>query len=336
MNRPDQPIGANDLTPELRTDNHRVMLRIRRIEEAIVRHYGEGEMRCPTHLCIGQEAIPAGVSAHLRREDLVFSGHRSHGHYLAKGGDLRAMLAELYGRETGCAKGRGGSQHLIDLASGFVASAPILAGTVPIAVGAAWGMRQDGDDRVAVVYFGDGATEEGIFHESVNYASVHRLPVIFVCENNLYSVHSPMDVRQPSGRSVAALGVAHAVPSVTIDGNDVDSVWLHAADAIQRARRRDGPSLIECQTYRFLEHCGPKEDDDLGYRSATEVDEWRASCPLVRSEAALRRDGLLSPAILESFEKAISAEIDEAIAFAKASPFPDPHTMADFTYPAPV
>jgi TPP-dependent pyruvate/acetoin dehydrogenase alpha subunit len=309
------------------------MLRIRRIEEAIVRLYPLHEMRCPTHLCIGQEAVPVGISAHLRQDDLVFSGHRSHGHYLAKGGDLKSMLAELYGRSGGCAGGRGGSQHLIDLSAGFVASAPILSGTVPIAVGAAWGIKQRREDRVALVYFGDGATEEGIFHESVNYAAVHCLPAIFICENNLYSVHSAMNVRQPEGRNIADVGAAHAVRSDIIDGNDIEAVWRHGRDAVNRARTGQGPTLLECMTYRLLEHCGPREDGELGYREAAEIEFWKARCPVIRSETLLRQEDLLSDSDLKGLEMSFADEIDRAVEFARASPFPDPAEMADFTYP---
>ena len=211
-----------------RLDLYREMLRIRLVEERIGDLYAEQEMRCPTHLSIGQEAPPVGVSAHLRRDDLVFSGHRSHAHYLAKGGDLKAMLAELYGRETGCAAGKGGSQHLIDLDCGFMGSAPILASTISVGVGAAWAARLDGHDKVFVIYFGDGATEEGTFHEALNFAGTHRLAVVFVCENNLYSVHSALDVRQPN-RPIHSLAPAHGLHALHGDGNDVDVVHDLAA-----------------------------------------------------------------------------------------------------------
>ena len=328
----DNGVPALSVTERLRL--HEEMLRIRRVEEAIARLYPQQEMRCPTHLCIGQEAIPVGTSAHLKPADYVFSGHRSHGHYLAKGGDLRTMMAEIYGRATGCAAGRGGSQHLIDLEAGFVASAPILAGTVPIAVGAAMGAVRNGEDRISVVYIGDGATEEGIFHEAVNYASVRKLPVLFICENNLYSVHSAMDVRQPQGRSVADIGKGHGIPGLTADGNDVETVWRLAGEAVARARAGGGPTLLEFITYRWMEHCGPNGDINLGYRSAAEFEEWRAKCPIVRAEAALHRDDLIGPQALEALEGRIGQEIDAAVAFARQSPFPEPGSYADFTYPA--
>lgn len=290
----------------------REMLRIRLVEERIGARYGEQEMRCPTHLCIGQEAPPVGVCAHLRPQDLVFSNHRSHGHYLAKGGDLPAMIAELYGRATGCADGKGGSQHLIDLAAGFMGSAPILASTISVGVGAAWAAKLDGRDEVSAIFFGDGATEEGAFHEAMNFAAVARLPVVFVCENNLYSVHSAMGIRQPP-RAVAALGPAHGMPAARIDGNDADAVWAAAKVAVERAIAGEGPALIECMTYRWREHCGPNGDIQLGYRSQPELDAWAAYDPV-----ALYRGRV--PA--EEFETEIEAEIDAAFDHAIASPFP--------------
>jgi TPP-dependent pyruvate/acetoin dehydrogenase alpha subunit len=313
---------------------HQGMLRIRRVEEAIARLYPQQEIRCPTHLCTGQEAVPVGTAAHLRKTDYVFSGHRSHGHYLAKGGELRSMIAELYGRESGCAAGRGGSQHLIDLEAGFVASAPILAGTIPIAVGAAFGSVRNGEDRVTVVFFGDAATEEGVFHEALNYASVRKLPIVFVCENNLYSVHSGMDVRQPPGRSIADIGKAHAVPGLTADGNDVEEVWRVARAAIARARIGGGPSLIEFMTYRWMEHCGPNDDLLLGYRTASELYEWRRRCPIARSEAGLRRDRAVDDDALKAAEARIYEEIEAAVTFARQSNFPDASRLTEFTYPA--
>lgn len=326
-----------DATAELASDNrlamYRQMLRIRLVEEAIAARYGEQEMRCPTHLCIGQEAPPVGVSAHLRRSDLVFSGHRSHGHYLAKGGDLNAMLAELYGRATGCAGGKGGSQHLIDLAAGFIGSAPILASTISVGVGAAWGAVMNGEDRIVVVYFGDGATEEGAFHEAMNFAGVKRLPVIFVCENNLYSVHSKLDVRQPR-RPIFALGAAHGVAALQSDGNDVDVVHDLAREATTRARGGAGATLIELATYRWKEHCGPHDDTDLGYRSAEELLDWKKRDPVAAYADRLHGDGLLNGEKEASLRVEITGEIDAAFRFAKASPFPAASALMSHVYPA--
>lgn len=309
------------------------MLRIRMIEEAIAERYSEQEMRCPTHLCIGQEAPPVGVSANLEHRDLVFSGHRSHGHYLAKGGDLKSMLAELYGRATGCAGGKGGSQHLIDLASGFAGSAPILASTISVAVGAAWGAVMAKENRVVVAYFGDGATEEGAFHEALNFAGVHRLPILFVCENNLYSVHSALDIRQPN-RAIADLAPAHGMTGVQGDGNDVEHIHSIAAEAVNRARRGEGPSILEFATYRWAEHCGPNDDINLNYRSAEELAEWKARDPLIISRENLVSAGLLDAAGENKLRTDFEAEIEEAFTFAKASPFPDASQLASHVYPS--
>lgn len=307
------------------------MLRIRMVEEAIVAHYPEQEMRCPTHLCIGQEAPPAGVSAYLRNQDLVFSGHRSHGHYLAKGGDLKAMFAELYGRVTGCARGKGGSQHLVDLAHGFVSSAPILASTIPVAAGAAWGAVMAGEDRVVVAYLGDGATEEGAFHEALNFAGTKRLPILFVCENNLYSVHSALGVRQPD-RPIAALGAANGMAAGSGDGNDVEAVAALAKAAVTRARAGEGPTLLELFTYRWKEHCGPASDVGLGYRSAAELDAWMARDPLIIARQRLVAAGGLDDTQDDDLRRAIRAEIEDAIAFARQSPFPEPAELYRHLY----
>lgn len=326
-------LGRPGPAPDTQVAMHKCMLRIRRVEEAIAKRYAQQEMRCPTHLCIGQEGVPAAFGALAERNDKFYSAHRSHGHYLAKGGDLRAMLAELHGRETGCARGRGGSQHLIDLDAGFVASAPILAGTVPIAVGTAMSIKWRRLASVVVVFFGDGAIEEGACHESMNFASVHALPVIFVCENNLYSVATPMAARQPAGRQIADIAKAHALASGSADGNDVDAAWGLAREAVARARSGDGPSLLEFSTYRWLEHCGPSEDVKQGYRSAEEIALWQSRCPIVLSQRRLSAAGLLSSQALAELEAEISAEIDAAFAFARSSPFPNGANFGDFVFP---
>jgi TPP-dependent pyruvate/acetoin dehydrogenase alpha subunit len=309
------------------------MLRIRLVEEEIVRRYGEHEMRCPTHICIGQEAAPAGVSAHLRPHDAVFSAHRSHGHYLAKGADLTAMIAELYGRETGCARGRGGSQHLIDLNVGFLGSAPILASTISVGVGVAWAAKRRGEDRVVVIYFGDGATEEGAFHEALNFAGVERLPVVFACENNLYSVHTPLEARQPA-RGIHELGPVHGMVGVRGDGNDADEVWCLAVEAIARARQGTGPTLLELMTYRWKEHCGPNEDEGLGYRSGAEIRNWMDRCPVSTYERRLVTAGVATEADVARMRMAIGAEIASAFDAARAAPFPPPSDLRRFVFPS--
>ena len=323
----------NAPTPTVKRALLRDMMRIRMVELEIARLYGEQEMRCPTHLCVGQEAPPVGVSRHLRRGDLVFSAHRSHGHYLARGGDLKAMMAELYGRQTGCASGKGGSQNLVDLAVGFMGSVPILASTISVAVGAALGTTMRGEDRIVVSYFGDAAVEEGIFHETMNYASVEKLPVLFVCENNLYGVQSALDVRQFAGRRIVDIAAAHAVPATSGDGNDIDEVWRLAGAAIAAIRGGGWPAMLELATYRWLEHCGPNDDTAIGYRSAAELESWRDRCPVARCRDALLAEGGLTKADFAAMERDIAAEMDAAVAFARNSPFPPPDALASHVFP---
>jgi TPP-dependent pyruvate/acetoin dehydrogenase alpha subunit len=319
--------------PDLRRNLFEAMLRIRLVEERIAQLYPDQEIRCPTHLCVGQEAPPAGVSAHLARSDMVFSAHRSHGHYLAKGGDLKAMLAELYGRVTGCALGKGGSQHLVDLDAGFMGSAPILASTIAVGVGAAFGARMRGESRVVVIYFGDAAVEEGAFHEAVNFAAVQRLPVLFVCENNLYSVHSPLAVRQPAGRSIADLARGHGIAAEAGNGNDAEAVWHLAGAAVARARRGEGPSFLELATYRHLEHVGPLGDLQLGYRSAEEHAAWLLRCPVATYRACLEDEGTLAPGDADELGRRIGRWVEEAVVFARASPFPPAEMLMQHVYP---
>ena len=319
---------GNDLQRQL----YREMLRIRVVEETIARLYPAQEMRCPVHLCIGQEAIPAGVCAHLDTTDYVLSNHRSHGHYLAKGGDLTAFLAELYGRASGCAGGRGGSMHLIDLQAGFLGSVPIVAATIPIAVGAAWGSVLQEEKRVVVSFFGEGAVEEGTFHEAVRFAAVKKLPIVFVCENNLYSVYSPLDVRYADGNEACDLAKGHGIPAWQADGNDVLAVYASAQKAIDIARSGGGPSFIEFKTYRWLEHCGPYFDNDLGYRTEAEFQDWKARCPLTRMEQLLRETGLLNQQEIDKTKAGLQTEIERIAAEAKDAPPPDPGGLLGHTY----
>lgn len=314
------------------TELFRQMLRIRRIEEGIADHYPEQEMRTPVHLCVGQEATPVGVSEHLSTRDKVMSGHRSHGHYLAKGGDLRAMLAEIYGRETGCSRGKGGSQHLVDLDSGFLGSAPILASTLSIGVGVAWALRHQGSDGVVVVYFGDAATEEGVFHESLSFAALHSLPVVFVCENNLYSTHSGLSVRQPA-RPISDMAIAYGIPGITRDGNDVFSVSDAAAEAVSKARLGLGPSLLVFNTYRWLEHVGPGSDLGLGYRTAEELESWKSRDPINTLRLRCSKSIADWDNVEEQLETEIAQEIGDAFFFARNSPFPEALEMLTDVFP---
>jgi pyruvate dehydrogenase E1 component alpha subunit len=299
----------------------RAMLRIRRIEEALADRYAEQEMRCPMHLCIGQEAIAVGVCAALSSDDVVFGNHRAHGHYLAKGGNLNAMVAELYGKSTGCCGGRGGSMHLIDLDAGFMGATPIVGGTVPLAVGSAWAATLQGKSRVSAVFFGDGCFEEGVIHESMNFAALHRLPVIFICENNGFSVYTRLAERQPA-RPIFRLAEAHGLSAYTGDGNDVEAVLALARVAVDNTRQGKGPQFIELRTYRWREHCGPNFDDDLDYRSAAEMEEGLNDCPVARYSSRLALANPSHAVECERLEREIGEEIAVAFAFAQSSAKP--------------
>jgi TPP-dependent pyruvate/acetoin dehydrogenase alpha subunit len=310
----------------------REMMRIRAVEQTIADLYPQGEMRTPTHFSVGQEAVAVGVCAALLRDDVVYSGHRCHAHYLAKGGDLAGMVAELYGRETGCARGRGGSVHLNDRDAGFIAASAILGQTIATAVGSALAFKMDGLDRVAVTFFGDGTVEEGIFHECLNFAVVKRLPVLFVCENNGYSTHTPLGVRQPTSVPIHVRAASYGMPSERVDGNDVFAVFRAAREAVAGLRRGEGPSFLECITYRWLEHVGPLWDYDKGYRTKAEVDEWIARCPIKRAIERLVAEGLCSMDEVARIERGYQDEVNRAVAAAKAAPFPTVDDLTAGTY----
>ena len=310
----------------------REMIRIRTVEETLADLYPEGEMRTPTHFSIGQEAVAVGVCAALRRDDVVYSGHRCHAHYLAKGGSLAGMVAELYGRDTGCARGRGGSVHLNDAEAGFIAASAILGQTMATAVGSALAFRMDGVDRVAVTFFGDGTVEEGIFHESLNFAVVKKLPVLFVCENNGYSTHTPLPVRQPASVPIHVRAGSYGMPSSRVDGNDVFAVFAAAHQAVEACRRGGGPSFLECVTYRWREHVGPLWDYDQGYRTKAEVDEWVGRCPIARATRRVCDDGLSTADEIDGMTRESRDEVNRAVASAKAAPFPDVQNLTAGTY----
>jgi len=308
------------------------MLRIREIEEKIAELYPEQEMRCPTHLHIGQEAISAGVCANLSNNDYVLSGHRCHGHYIAKQGDIRAMIAELYGKVTGCSMGKGGSMHLLDLSVGYLGSSPIVGSTIPIAVGTAFGSVMRNEHSITVVFFGEAATETGVFHESLNFAALHSLPIIFVCENNFYCVYSPLSVRQPENREVYELAKGHGIESYQSDGNDVCEVYELSKTAIKKLRNGHGPIFLEFMTYRWREHCGPYYDNDLGYRTKEEFEEWEKRCPIKRFRQFLTTSKIVDQKEFKRIGNIVNKEIEEAFTFAKTSPFPNPELLEEGIY----
>ena len=313
-----------------RQELFRQLLRIRRIEEAIAGRYAAQEMRCPVHLSIGQEAVAVGVCAALEQRDGVFSNHRAHAHYLAKGGDAVAMLAEIYGLENGCCRGVGGSMHMIDLQAGFHGAVPIVGATVPLAVGAAWAARLRGEDSLCAVFFGDGTFEEGVVHESLNFAVLHRLPVLFVCENNQYACYTALTERQPP-RQLHAVAGAHGCRVLTADGNDVEAVHRVAGEAVHHLRAGGEPVFLECMTYRWREHCGPNYDDDLGYRPPGELAEWEGRCPLDRLIRLLSETeaGRAEVAVAQG---TVAAEVDALFAQALSGPLPRSEDLEGYVY----
>lgn len=337
MNRNDSqtakpPESFSNLDDALRLSLFRSMLKVRMIEERIVELYPEGDMRCPTHMSLGQEAVASGICALLEADDYVISAHRSHAHYISRGGNLPAMFAELYGKATGCASGKGGSMHLIDLSVNFLGCVPIVGSTIPIGVGAAFGAFLKDRKPVTVVFFGDGAAETGVFHESVNFANVHQLPVLFVCENNLYSVNTPMAPRQPLTRTITDIARGHAIEAHQADGQDVEAVYRLTADVIGRMREGNGPALLEFMTYRWAEHCGPNEDNHLGYRTMEEFNSWKARCPVTLYREVLDSSNFLSASQETSMRAELQSEIDDAVSFARNSPFPDRSELSRGVY----
>ena len=299
------------------------MLRIRKVELKISELYPEEEMRCPVHLSVGQEAVAVGVCSALQKKDIALSAHRSHAHYLAKGGDLKSMLAELYGKKTGCAEGKGGSMHLIDLEAGLIAAVPIVGSTIPIAVGSAWGNMMQDKSVTTAVFFGEGATETGVFHESLGFASLHNMPMIFVCENNLYSVYSSLEVRQSNKRNNIKIAEGHGIVSLKGEGNDVSSVYGVIKESISIIKKQKGPVYVEFDTYRWLEHCGPNDDDHLRYRKDKEVKKWKINCPIEKTKDYLLNNKLADEKEIQTVSQELDDEIEEAFEFAKTSPFLD-------------
>lgn len=294
----------------------RSLCRIRRVEEEIARIYPTNKIKSPVHLSIGQEAVSLGVCEALHPEDVVFGTYRSHALYLAKGGNLKKMIAELYGKATGCCKGKGGSMHLADLGAGIMGTSAIVATAIPHAVGYAYGLQVQKKEVLTCVFFGDGATEEGAFYESLNFAALKKTPVLFICENNGYAVHSKREARQ-AVLNIAEKVSAFGIPAQTLEGSDVSAVYGVAADAVSAIRGGKGPQFIEFMTYRWQEHVGPQQDYASGYRGIEEAQVWFDKDPLKNAA----RD--LSPELCLKIENEIKEEIKEAFQFAEDSPLPD-------------
>lgn len=300
------------------------MLRIRMIEEAIADNYSKQKMRTPVHLSIGQEAAAVASGFVLRKKDYAVSGHRAHAHYLAKGGDLDTMISEIHGKVTGCCRGRGGSMHLIDQSVGFMGSTAIVGNTIPIGVGLGLSLQLGKKNNISCIYLGDGAIEEGVFYESLNFAVLKKLPVLFICENNLYSVYSPLHKRQPMNRKiyqmVSAIG---AKTDYVEEGYDI----LKCVNTLQTmsdyVRAGNGVGFVEIDTYRYREHCGPNYDNDIGYRDAVEYESWLAKDSINAFCETLKQDNILNQVQFEEMKSTIRQEIIVAFEFAEQSAFPD-------------
>ncbi len=321
-----------NISPEIKKELYFAMLRIRRVQERIESLYVQDEMRTPVHLCIGQEAVAVGVCHNLSENDYLSSNHRGHGHYLAKGGNLRAMIAELYCKTTGCSKGFGGSMHLIDTKVGHMGSSSIVGSGIPIGTGLGLSIKMKGTNQVSVIFLGDGASEEGVFYESINFAMLKKLPVLFVIEDNKWSVCSHVKNRQ-IGDNVFLKGVPdeHLLTAV-VDGNDVLLVYETIEKTLKRARNHLGPSLIKCETYRILGHAGCAEQDLNNYRSSSEINYWKSKCPIMNLRSVLYDLDILNEEEEALIEHRIKIEIDESFDFAMKSPFPSQNNLDRYLF----
>ncbi|RMF12119.1 MAG: thiamine pyrophosphate-dependent dehydrogenase E1 component subunit alpha, partial [Candidatus Dadabacteria bacterium] len=319
--------ATDDWLADLKT-----MLLIRVAEETIADLVLSDEAHCPCHLAIGQEAVAVGVSAALRSDDRVFGAHRSHPHYLALGAGVDELFAEVLGRATGASHGMGGSMHLYAGDHGFAGSVPIVAGTIPVAVGAALAAKLQKRDCIAVAYFGDGATEEGGFHEAMNFAANFELPVLFVCENNLYSSHLDIALRQPSDR-IARFADANLMEARVVDGNNIGDVFRAAQDLVLRCRRGDGPAFLEAITYRWRGHVGPDENIDVGLRrKAEDLAAWRGHDPIARLRTALEQAGALDEAGFKDLEAEVRTCVQTAVERGRQAPWPAAEALLDTVY----
>ena len=306
-------------------DLYRALYRIRHVEQRVREIYPSDKIKSPVHLSIGQEGAAVGVCQALLPADVVFGTYRGHALYLAKGGDLKAMMAELYGKSTGCAKGKGGSMHLVDVGAGFMGTSAVVGTGIPQAVGYAYALKLRNQARVVAVFFGDGAVEEGVFHESLNFAALKKLPVLFVCENNFYSIHTPLSRRQTS-TDIATRMAAYEIPTQRIDDGDVGATVDAARSMVASIRRGQGPAFLECCVYRWMEHVGPGEDFHFGYRKRAEAEPWMERDPVAKTGRGL------PPAVREDIERDVHREVQEAIADAEAAAFPAAQELFTHVY----
>ena len=320
MKSKNQAARKSGIQPELLLGMYRKMVQIRRFEDTIHLKFLDGLLPGTVHLYQGQEAVAAGVCANLRIDDVITSTHRPHGHAIAKGVPIKSLMAELYGKTTGCCKGKGGSMHVGDASVGMIPAIAIVGGGLTIAAGCGLAFKFQRKDNVVAAFLGDGATNEGAFHEALNMAAIWDLPVVFVCENNLYGASTHVSKVMKVG-DVAERASAYGMPSAIADGNDVLDVYERVREAVERARTGGGPTFVECKTYR---RCGHSRSDANAYRDKAEEKEWLAKDPLIIARDRLKAMGALSDEGAESIEAEVEAEIEEAFAFAEAGPLPEP------------
>lgn len=304
------------------------MIRIRFFEQEAQNKFAEGEVPGFVHLYIGEEAIATGACTAIREDDYITSTHRGHGHIIAKGGDTKFMMAELYGRTTGYCKGKGGSMHIADATKGILGANGIVGAGHNIAAGAGLSIQYRGTDQVCVCFFGDGSTNQSTFHEALNLASVWKLPVIFVCENNGYGISVSQD-RHQNIVDISVRAQSYNIPGFTVDGNDVLAVYEAVEEAAKHAREKKGPTLIECKTYR---HRGHFEGDATAYRTKEELEEWLLKDPIPRYEKYLVENGVMTSEELDQVKAKIKEEINQAVEFAKSSPIPEPDSVVEDVY----
>jgi len=305
------------------------MIYIRMVEEKISEKYSDNNMRCPVHLSIGQESSAVGVCHALEKKDRVFSNHRCHAHYLAKNGNLTKMIGELYGKEIGCCKGRGGSMHLFDNENGIPLSVPIVGSGIPLAVGSSLQSKIDKNKIVSVVFFGDGAVEEGVFHESLNFASLNKLPIIFVCENNFYSVYTKLSDRQPK-RNITQLAKSHNIKFFDLKSIDALKIFQKTKELVNKCREGSGPYFINIDTYRYLAHCGPSDDDHLNYREKNEVKLWKEKDPVSLLIKKMKKNKNFFD--IEKFKNSKKRYINSVFKKVELSPLPKPETINKYLY----
>lgn len=326
-----EPIDISDFPADYYVNALERMKLIRKAEEVLGDNIENGNIKCPCHLSIGQEAIPVGISKFLTKNDFVFGNHRSHGHYLSLTDDVHSLFAETLGKVTGSSKGMGGSMHVISKENGFHGSVPIVSATIPISVGAGLTAKLQKQNAISVSYFGDGSTEEGTFHESLNLASFYKLPVLFVCENNLFSSHMHINERQPFD-SVARFADPHKIPSETIDGNNITDVFNIAKKAIELLRHGNGPFFIEAVTYRWRGHVGPDENVDVGLRRKEDLNIWKKRDPIGRLEKSLLNSNILSEINISEMNNKIDSIISNAWEKAMNDPFPELEQLSNTVY----